>query len=32
MRDEPARPITEEETRTLLRDGAVLIKGVLSDE
>ncbi len=32
MRDKPSRPITEEESRTLLRDGAVLIKGVLSDE
>ena len=32
MRDKPARPITEEESHTLLRDGAVLIKGVLSDQ
>jgi ectoine hydroxylase-related dioxygenase (phytanoyl-CoA dioxygenase family) len=32
MRDQPARPVTEKESQTLLRDGAVLIKGVLSDK
>ena len=32
MRDKPSRLVTEEESEALRRDGAVLIKGVLSDE
>ena len=32
VRETPTRPVTEEEAETFRRDGAVLIKGVLSEE
>jgi len=32
MSNEPRRPVTDEEVATFQRDGAVLIKNVLSDE